>query len=117
SDASSIVRAPSLRGLPSDEILVMLDGKRFNRSALVQVYSGGDTELAFGSQGSDISSIPAIAIKNMEVLRDGATAQYGSDAIAGVLNYGLRNDAGFEVQARYGQFQDHSDGKSYQYAA
>ena len=116
SDASSLVRAPSLRGLPSDEILVMLNGKRFNRSALVQVYAGGDTELAFGSQGSDLSSIPSIAVKNLEVLRDGATAQYGSDAIAGVLNYGLRDDAGFEVQARYGNYQDHSDGKSYQYA-
>ena len=54
SDASTFVRAPSLRGLPSDEILVMINGKRFNRSALVQVYSGGDTGLAFGSQGSDI---------------------------------------------------------------
>ena len=116
SDASSLVRAPSLRGLPSDEILVMLNGKRFNRSALVQVYTGGDTELAFGSQGSDISSIPSIAIKSVEVLRDGATAQYGSDAIAGVFNYGLRDDAGLEVQARYGQFKEHADGKSYQYA-
>jgi iron complex outermembrane receptor protein len=115
SDASSLVRAPSLRGLPSDEILVMLNGKRFNRSALVQVYTGGDTELAFGSQGSDISSIPSIAIKSLEVLRDGATAQYGSDAIAGVFNYGLRDDTGLEVQARYGQYQDHRDGKSYQY--
>jgi len=47
------------------------------------------------------------------VLRDGATAQYGSDAIAGVLNYGLREDTGFDVQARYGRYQDHSDGKSY----
>jgi iron complex outermembrane receptor protein len=116
SDASSLVRAPSLRGLPSDEILVQLNGKRFNRSALVQVYNGGDTELAFGSQGSDLSSIPSIAIKNLEVLRDGATAQYGSDAIAGVLNYGLRDDAGFEIQARYGNYKEHSDGKSYQYA-
>jgi iron complex outermembrane recepter protein len=112
SDASSLVRAPSLRGLPSDEILVQLNGKRFNRSALVQVYTGGDTELAFGSQGSDLSSIPSIGIKHLEVLRDGATAQYGSDAIAGVLNYGLRDDAGFEVQYRYGQYSEHSDGKS-----
>lgn len=117
SDASSLVRAPSLRGLPSDEILVMLNGKRFNRSALVQVYTGGDTELAFGSQGSDISSIPSIGVKNLEVLRDGATAQYGSDAIAGVLNYGLRDDTGVEFQARYGQYQDHGDGRSYQAAA
>ena len=112
SDASTFVRAPSLRGLPSDEVLVMLNGKRFNRSALVQVYNGGDTGLSFGSQGSDISSIPAIAIKRLEVLREGSTAQYGSDAIAGVLNYGLRDDAGLELTARYGQYQDHGDGKS-----
>ena len=84
SDASSFVRSPSLRGLPADEMLVMLDGKRFNRSALVQVYYGGETALAFGSQGPDLSSIPSIAIKSLEILRDGASAQYGSDAIAGV---------------------------------
>ncbi len=116
SDGSSVVRPPSLRGLPADEILVMLNGKRFNRSALVQVYGGGDTELSYGSQGSDISSIPSIAIKRLEVLRDGATAQYGSDAIAGVLNYGLRDDTGLEAQVRYGEYQQHHDGKSYQYA-
>ena len=97
SDASTFVRAPSLRGLPSDQVLVLLNGKRFNRSALVQVYNGGDTGLSFGSHGSDLASIPSIAIKKLEVLRDGATAQYGSDAIAGVLNYGLRDDTGFEV--------------------
>jgi iron complex outermembrane receptor protein len=117
SDASTFVRAPSLRGLPADEILVMLDGKRFNRSALVQVYTGGDTALSFGSQGSDISAIPAIAVKNLQVLRDGATAQYGSDAIGGVLNYGLRDDAGFELQGRYGQYFDKGDGKSKQISA
>jgi iron complex outermembrane receptor protein len=117
SDASTFVRAPSLRGLPSDEVLVLLNGKRFNRSALVQVYNGGDTGLSFGSHGSDIASIPSIAIKKLEVLRDGATSQYGSDAIAGVLNYGLRDDAGFEVVARYGQFQEDSDGESQQIAA
>ena len=116
-DASSLVRAPSLRGLPSDEVLVQLNGKRFNRSALVQVYAGGDTGLSFGSQGSDMSSIPSIGIKSLQVLRDGATAQYGSDAIAGVLNYGLRDDAGFEVESRYGQNFDHHDGKSKQIAA
>ncbi|MEQ1497243.1 MAG: TonB-dependent receptor [Novosphingobium sp.] len=114
SDASTFVRAPSLRGLPADQVLVMLNGKRLNRSALVQVYSGGDTGLSFGSQGSDISSIPAISVKNLQVLRDGATAQYGSDAIAGVLNYELRSDAGIEVGARYGQYYDKGDGKSYQ---
>ena len=118
SDASTFVRAPSLRGLPADEVLVMLDGKRFNRSALVQVYSGGDTGLSYGSQGSDISSIPALAIKSLQILREGATAQYGSDAIAGVLNYGLRdNKTGFEAVARYGQYYDHGDGASKQLSA
>lgn len=116
SDASTFVRAPSLRGLPGDEVLVMLNGKRFNRSALVQVYTGGDTALSFGSHGSDISVIPSIAIKNLQILRDGATAQYGSDAIGGVLNYGLRDDAGLEIQGRYGQTYQ-GDGKSYQIAA
>jgi len=118
SDASSFVHSPSLRGLPADETLVMIGGKRLNRSALVQVYSGGDTGLGYGSQGADIGSIPAIAVKNLEILRDGATAQYGSDAIAGVMNYGLRDsDHGVELQGRYGQFERNGDGKSYQIAA
>lgn len=115
SDASTFVRAPSLRGLPADNILVMLNGKRFNRSALVQVYTGGDTALSFGSQGADISSIPAIAVSNLQVLRDGATAQYGSDAIGGVLNYGLREDGGIELQGLYGQNYDNGgDGETWQ---
>jgi len=105
SDASSFVRSPSLRGLPADEMLVMLNGKRFNRSALVQVYQGGETELSFGSQGPDLSSIPAISVKSLEILRDGASAQYGSDAIAGVLNYQFRtNSSGLELSGTYGQY-------------
>lgn len=125
SDASTFVRAPSLRGLPADNILVMINGKRFNRSPLVQVYTGGDTALSFGSQGSDISSIPSIAIGNLQILRDGATAQYGSDAIGGVLNYGLRRDEGIEVQALYGRHFDNggpetpygNNGRTYQISA
>lgn len=125
SDASTFVRAPSLRGLPADNILVMINGKRFNRSPLVQVYSGGDTALSFGSQGADISSIPSIAIGNLQILRDGATAQYGSDAIGGVLNYGLRRDEGVEIQALYGRHYDNggastgfgNNGRTYQFAA
>ncbi len=105
SDASSFVRSPSLRGLPADEMLVMLNGKRMNRSALVQVYQGGETELAFGSQGPDLNSIPSIAVKSLEILRDGASAQYGSDAIAGVLNYQFRtNSSGIQVDGRYGKY-------------
>ncbi|MDP9421833.1 MAG: TonB-dependent receptor [Pseudomonadota bacterium] len=115
SDASTFVRPPSLRGLPPDEVLVMINGKRFNRSALVQVFSGGESGLAFGSHGADISSIPSIAIKNLQILRDGATSQYGSDAIAGVLNYALRDDAGYELIGRYGQFYE-GDGESKQIA-
>jgi iron complex outermembrane recepter protein len=116
SDASTFVRAPSLRGLGADQILVMINGKRYNRSALVQVYTGGDTALSFGSQGADVANIPAIALKNLQVLRDGATAQYGSDAIAGVINYQLRDDAGFDVQALWGQ-QYEGDGTRKQIAA
>jgi len=105
SDASSFVRSPSLRGLPADEMLVMLNGKRMNRSALVQVFQGGETELAFGAQGPDLASIPSIAIKSLEILRDGASAQYGSDAIAGVLNYHFRDSpTGFEVTSRFGEY-------------
>jgi len=103
SDASTFVRAPSLRGLGADQILVMINGKRYNRSALVNVYTGADTALSFGSQGADIGNIPAIAIKNLQVLRDGATAQYGADALAGVLNYAIRDDEGIELQGLYGE--------------
>ncbi|KQN30317.1 TonB-dependent receptor [Sphingomonas sp. Leaf34] len=115
SDASTFVRSPSLRGLSGDQVLVMLNGKRYNRSALVQVYGGSDTGLGRGAQGPDISAIPSLAIGNLQVLREGATAQYGSDAIAGVLNYGLREDQGIELVGRVGQYYA-GDGESYQIA-
>ena len=121
SDSSSFVRAPSLRGLPGDQMLVMLNGKRFNRSALVQVFQGGETALSFGSQGPDLASIPSIAIASLEILRDGAVAQYGSDAIAGVLNYHFRENAsGVELGARYGSYYPgdySSDGDDWQMSA
>ena len=120
-DSSSFVRAPSLRGLPGDQMLVMLNGKRFNRSALVQVFQGGETALSFGSQGPDLASIPSIAIASLEILRDGAVAQYGSDAIAGVLNYHFRENAsGVELGARYGSYYPgdySSDGDDWQMSA
>ena len=100
-DGSAFVRPPTLRGLPPDQILVLINGKRMHRSALVQV--AGDS-LSAGSQGADLSQIPSVALARVEVLRDGAAAQYGSDAIAGVINLGLRtNDSGYELNARYGQ--------------
>lgn len=116
SDASTFVRSPSLRGLPGDNVLVMLNGKRYNRSALVQVYGGSDSGLSLGSHGSDISAIPSIAVSNLQILREGATAQYGSDAIAGVMNFGLKEKTGLEVTGRYGQYYA-GDGDSYQVAA
>ncbi|MFZ9585453.1 MAG: TonB-dependent receptor plug domain-containing protein, partial [Pseudohongiellaceae bacterium] len=64
-DASTFVRAPSLRGLGSDQVLVMINGKRYNRSALVQVFIGADSALSFGAQSADIGNIPAIAIDNL----------------------------------------------------
>lgn len=100
-DGTAFVRPPTLRGLPPDQILVLINGKRMHRSALVQV--AGDS-LSAGSQGPDLSQIPSVALGRIEVLRDGAAAQYGSDAIAGVINLGLRtNDSGYELNARYGQ--------------
>ncbi|PZN92569.1 MAG: TonB-dependent receptor [Alphaproteobacteria bacterium] len=110
-DGSAFVRPPTLRGLPPDQILVLINGKRMHRSALVQV--AGDS-LSAGSQGPDLSQIPSVALGRIEVLRDGAAAQYGSDAIAGVINLGLRtNDSGYELNARYGQTYA-GDGKDIQ---
>ena len=70
--------------------LVLVNGKRKNQSALVYI---NDTP-GKGEVGVDLKSIPAAALKNVEVLRDGASAQYGSDAIAGVINMVLREDVG-----------------------
>ncbi len=110
-DGSAFVRPPTLRGLPPDQILVLINSKRMHRSSLVQV--AGDS-LSAGSQGPDLSQIPAVALGRIEVLRDGAAAQYGSDAIAGVINLGLRtNDSGYELNARYGQTY-RTDGKDIQ---
>ncbi|MFT3967566.1 MAG: TonB-dependent receptor [Sphingobium sp.] len=111
SDGSGFVRPPTLRGLPPDQILVLVNSKRRHRSALVQLNGGA---LASGAQGVDLAQIPTIAIERIEVLRDGAAAQYGSDAIAGVINYTLRkNRNGLDMRARYGQYYA-GDGKNYQ---
>src|SRR5438105_8361503 len=86
SDASSFVRSPSLRGLPADELLVMLDGKRYNRSALVQVYYGGETALAFGSRGPGVGALPSIAINSLAILRDIGTLRAEGDRKSTRLN-------------------------------
>ena len=114
SDAATLIRPANLRGLPPDHTLVLVNGKRRHRGSVISILGGG---IADGSQGVDLSAIPAIALQQVEVLRDGAAAQYGSDAIAGVLNFKLReNREGLEVQTTLGQ-QYHGDGDKVQVAA
>ena len=112
-DASTLVRPANLRGMASDHTLVLVNGKRRHRSAVITFLGGG---LSDGAQGPDISVIPAAALKQVEVLRDGAAAQYGSDAIAGVINFVL-NDAseGGSFEARYGSYYE-GDGDMIQMA-
>ena len=85
-DAATIIRPPNLRGLSSDATLVLVNGKRRHRGAVIALLGGGKNE---GAHGVDINAIPSIAIERLEILRDGASAQYGSDAVAGVMNFVL----------------------------
>ena len=102
SDAATLVRPANLRNLAPDHTLVLVDNKRRHRAAVITWIGNG---VADGSQGPDIAQIPAIALRQVEVLRDGASAQYGSDAIAGVLNLLLRNDTSKgSVEARLGKY-------------
>ena len=104
SDAASLVRPANLRGLPSDSTLVLLNGKRRHRASVIAFLGGGIND---GAQGADISVIPSIAIKQVEVLRDGAAAQYGSDAIAGVMNFQLKDASeGGKLEVRQGQYYE-----------
>ncbi len=110
SDAATLVRPANLRGLAPDHTLVLVNGKRRHRAAVIAWLGNGISD---GSQGPDISIIPAIALRQVEVLRDGASAQYGSDAIAGVINFQLKDaSSGGSVEIRTGQFQDSNPGSS-----
>ena len=101
-DAARIIRPATLRGLAPDHTLVLVNGKRRHRGAVITWLGNG---VADGAQGPDISVIPSIALRQVEVLRDGASAQYGSDAIAGVLNFLLKDDtSGGSVEFRTGSF-------------
>ncbi len=114
SDAATLVRPANLRGLSPDSTLVLVNGKRRHRAAVISFLGGGVSD---GSQGADLSVIPAIALDRVEVLHDGAAAQYGSDAIAGVLNFVLKDDPdGGSVEARWGQFYE-GDGDTFNVAA
>ena len=104
SDAGTVVRPPNMRGLAPDHALVLVNGKRRHRAAVIHWLGNG---VADGAQGPDLAPIPAIALNRVEVLRDGASAQYGSDAIAGVLNFRLKDRSdGLSIETKVGSFQD-----------
>jgi len=98
SDGTEHIDPASLRGLGPDQVLVLINGKRRHTTSLVNYQN----TVGNGSVGTDLSAIPASAIKRIEVLRDGAAAQYGSDAIAGVINLILNDNIGFQAEATYG---------------
>ncbi|WP_122429284.1 TonB-dependent receptor plug domain-containing protein [Pseudomonas viridiflava] len=101
-DGAELARPAQLRGLSPDQVLVLVNGKRRHTSAFVNL--GG--AVGRGSAPADLNAIPLSAIDHIEVLRDGASARYGSDAIAGVINIILKNaDHGGSVSTRYGQYK------------
>jgi len=100
SDGTDIVRPATLRGLGPDQVLVLVNGKRRHSQSWVNVQN----TVGKGAVGTDMNTIPVGAIKRVEILRDGAAAQYGSDAIAGVVNIVLKDyDEGFSGSASWGQ--------------
>ena len=108
-DEATLVRPITLRGLPPDNVVVLVNGKRRHRSASMALLA---SSLNTGSQGSDMNMIPSIALQRVEVLRDGASAQYGADAVAGVFNMQLRNNtSGVHVRMQGGQYAE-GDGQN-----
>jgi len=100
SDGESFVRPAQLRGMSTDKTLVLVNSRRRHRAVLVDIG-------AAGTQGADLATIPTIALERIEVLRDGAAAQYGSDAIAGVINFILKDNAdGGSINFEAGSFYD-----------
>ncbi len=109
SDAATLIRPATLRSLPPDTTLVLVNGKRRHRAAVIALLGAG---ISAGSQGPDLSVIPSIALERLEVLRDGASAQYGSDAIAGIMNFVLKEDnQGAVLDTRWGSYFE-GDGNS-----
>ena len=112
-DGAAFVRPTSLRGLPPDETLVLVNSKRRHRSSLIAHFGAA---MNVGAHAVDIGHIPSIAVKNLEVLRDGAAAQYGSDAIAGVFNFILKDaNKGAELQFQTGQWYGRNYGSESDY--
>ena len=98
SDGTDALRPATLRGMGPDQVLVLVNGKRRHGSALIHV----NRSVGRGTAGTDMNAIPLGAIKRIEVLRDGASAQYGSDAIAGVINVILKDDYAGGFRTNYG---------------
>ncbi len=114
SGGATVVRPAMLRNLAPDHTLILVNGKRRHRSSIID-WQGGNG-VAFGSQGPDVSVIPAIALQQVEVLRDGAAAQYGSDAIAGVMNFQLKDArSGGSVELDTGTYRA-GDGETARFA-
>jgi iron complex outermembrane receptor protein len=108
-DGSDVTRPATLRGLNPDQTLVLLNGKRRHVSALLNI----NGTVGRGAAAVDMNMIPALAIERIEVLRDGASSQYGSDAIAGVINVQLKTaDSGGRAQVSYGKYVTTLDGVS-----
>lgn len=99
-DGADLIDGAALRGLGSDQTLVLVNGKRRHTVSLVNIYGARNR----GNTGTDLNSIPVMAIDAVEVLRDGAAAQYGSDAIAGVMNISLKRRKGCEAVVGYGEY-------------
>jgi iron complex outermembrane receptor protein len=105
-DGTDVIRPATLRGLGPDQTLVLINGKRRHTSALLNI----NGSVGRGTSAVDVNLIPTIALSRVEVLRDGAAAQYGSDAIAGVINFQLRSArSGGKATATYGQYFTHVD--------
>ena len=100
-DGADLVDSAALRGLGSDQTLVLINGKRKHSSALVNLFGARNR----GNTGVDLNTIPMLAIDRVEILRDGAAAQYGSDAIAGVMNIALKKRTGCEALLGYGEYK------------
>nr|WP_267875426.1 TonB-dependent receptor [Massilia sp. ZL223] len=107
-DGADLIDSAALRGLGSDQTLVLVNGKRRHTVALVNLFGARNR----GNTGTDMNAIPLLAIKNVQVLRDGAAAQYGSDAIAGVINIELKKNLGCESVLGYGQYTE-GDGENW----
>jgi iron complex outermembrane receptor protein len=107
-DGADLIDSAALRGLGSDQTLVLVNGKRRHTVALVNLFGARNR----GNTGTDMNAIPVLAIKDVQILRDGAAAQYGSDAIAGVIDIELRKDLGCDTVAGFGEYSKH-DGKNW----